>query len=156
MEEWKSGGLEEWRNFSNLPTLRAEPQDEAFQPSNLPVESAMNWQRLLPTVASIAIILIITALRDRSRTLAAIIAVTPINIPLALWIVSGATGDDSVELAHFTWSLLLGLIPVFLWVLIAFLAFRLGWSLWAVFGLAYLVWAVLLGLGFAIGWLSFK
>ncbi len=116
----------------------------------------MNWQRLLPTLASILIILVIATLRDRSRTLAAIIAVTPINIPLVLWIISGATGDDSVELAHFTWSLLLGLIPVFLWVFIAFLAFRVGWSLWTAFSLAYLVWAGLLGLGFAVGWLSFK
>jgi ABC-type maltose transport system permease subunit len=116
----------------------------------------MNWQRFLPTLASILIILVITALRDRSRILAGIIAVTPINIPLALWIVSGATGDDSTQLAHFTWGLLLGLIPVFLWVLVAFLAFRFGWSLWIAIGLAYLAWAVLLGLGFAVGWLSFK
>jgi hypothetical protein len=49
----------------------------------------MNWQRWLPTLTSIAIILAITLLRDKSRTFAAIIAVTPINIPLALWIVYG-------------------------------------------------------------------
>ncbi len=116
----------------------------------------MNWQRFLPTLTSIIIILVITVLRDRSRTLAAILAVMPLNIPLVLWIVSGATGADSTQLAQFTWSLLLGLIPVFLWVLIVFLAFRCGWSLWPALGLAYLVWAILLGLGFAVGWLSFK
>jgi hypothetical protein len=116
----------------------------------------MNWQRLLPTLASIGIILAITVLRDKSRTLAAIIAVTPINIPLALWIVSAATGDNPARLAPFTWNLLLGLIPVVLWVLIVFLAFRSGWSLWAAFGLAYVVWGLLLGLSFAVGWLSFK
>jgi hypothetical protein len=116
----------------------------------------MNWQRLLPTVASIAIILVITLLRDRSRTLAAIFAVTPINIPLALWVISGSTGDDPMQLADFTRAIFIGLIPVLLWVVIAFFAFRAGWSLWATFGLAYLVWGGLLGLGFAVGWLGFK
>jgi peptidoglycan/LPS O-acetylase OafA/YrhL len=116
----------------------------------------MNWQRLVPTLTSIALILVITFLRDKSRTLAAIIAVTPINIPLALWIVSGATGDDPASLADVSRALFVGLIPVFLWLVTAFLAFRAGWSLWATFGLAYLVWAALLGLGFAVGWLSFR
>lgn len=116
----------------------------------------MNWQRLVPTLTSIALILVITFLRDKSRTFAAIIAVTPINIPLALWIVSGATGDDPASLATFSRALFVGLIPVLLWVVTAFLAFRAGWSLWTTFGVAYLVWAVLLGLGFAAGWLSFK
>ncbi|MBE7468024.1 MAG: hypothetical protein DPW09_29690 [Anaerolineae bacterium] len=111
----------------------------------------MNWQKLLPTLASIAIILLITVLRDKSRLLAAIIAVTPINIPLALWIVAGSTGDDPADLAGFSRTLFVGLIPVFLWLLTAFLAFRAGWSLWATFGVAYLVWGVLLGLGIAVG-----
>lgn len=116
----------------------------------------MNWQRLIPTLTSIALILVITFLRDKSRTFAAIIAVTPINIPLALWIISGSSGDDPVTLANFSRALFVGLIPVFLWLATAFLAFRAGWSLWATFGVAYLVWAALLGLGFAAGWLSFK
>jgi len=116
----------------------------------------MNWQRYLPTLASIAIILLITVLRDKSRLLAAIIAVTPINIPLALWVVSGSTGDDPADLAGFSRALIVGLIPVFLWLLTAFLAFRAGWSLWATFGVAYLVWGVLLGLGIMAGWVSFR
>jgi hypothetical protein len=116
----------------------------------------MNWQRLLPTLASIAIILLITVLRDKSRLLAAIIAVTPINIPLALWVISGSTGEDPTQLADFTRAIFIGLIPVLLWVIIAFFAFRAGWSLWTTFGLAYLVWGALLGLGIAAGWLSFK
>ncbi len=116
----------------------------------------MNWQRLLPTLTSIAIILLITLLRDKSRLLAAIIAVTPINIPLALWVISGSTGDAPVDLAGYSWAMFVGLIPVFLWLLIAFLAFRAGWSLWATFGAAYLAWAILLGLGMAAGWVSFR
>jgi hypothetical protein len=116
----------------------------------------MNWQRWLPTLTSIAIILAITLLRDKSRTFAAIMAVTPINIPLALWIVYGATGDNPARLADFTRALSVGLIPVLFWTVTAFLAFRAGWSLWATFGVAYAVWGALLGLGFALGWLSFE
>ena len=116
----------------------------------------MNWQRLVPTLTSIALILVITFLRDRSRTFAAIIAVTPINIPLALWIVSGSADSDPTTLANFSRALFVGLIPVFLWLAVAFLAFRAGWPLWATFGVAYLVWAALLGVWIAVGWVSFK
>ncbi len=116
----------------------------------------MNWQRMLPTLTSIVIILAITLLREKSRMLAALIAVTPINIPLALWIVSGSNGDDPLYLANFSRTLFLGLIPVLLWLVTAFLAFRAGWSLWATFEVAYVVWGVLIGLGLITGWLSFK
>jgi len=115
----------------------------------------MNWQRALPTITSIAIILLITFLRERSRTAAAIIAVMPINIPLALWIVSGATGTTSETMAQFTRGLFVALIPGLIWLAVAYYAFRAGWSLEAVLLSAYLVWGVLLGVAFAAGWLSF-
>jgi hypothetical protein len=46
---------------------------------------------------------------------------------LALWVISGSTGDDPADLAGFSCALIVGLIPVFLWLLTAFLAFRAGW-----------------------------
>ena len=115
----------------------------------------MSWQRALPTVASILIILLITFLRDRSRTAAAIIAVMPINVPLALWIVSGAAGTTPQTMAQFTRGLFVALIPGVIWLAVAYCAFRAGWSLGAVLLSAYLVWGALLGLAFAVGWLSF-
>src|SRR3990172_10957439 len=115
----------------------------------------MNWQRALPTVASIVIILLVTFLRERSRTAAAIIAVMPINVPLAVWIVSGAAGATSEALAEFTRGLFVALIPGLIWLAVAYFAFRAGWSLGAVLLSAYLVWGALLGVAFAVGWLSF-
>ena len=115
----------------------------------------MTWQRALPTIASVAIILLVTFLRERSRTAAAIIAVMPINVPLALWIVSGAAGSTSETMAHFTRGLFVALIPGLIWLAVAYLAFRAGWSLGAVLLSAYLVWGALLGAAFAAGWLSF-
>ncbi|HKZ82929.1 MAG TPA: hypothetical protein VJ793_04655 [Anaerolineae bacterium] len=115
----------------------------------------MNWQRALPTVASIVIILLVTFLRERSRTAAGIIAVMPINVPLALWIVSGAAGTTSEALAQFTRGLFVALIPGLIWLTVAYYAFRAGWSLGVVLLSAYLVWGALLGLAFAVGWLSF-
>ncbi len=114
----------------------------------------MHLQRLLPTLVSIAILVAITLLRDKSRALAALIAVTPINIPLAIWIVSGSLDDDPTRLADFTRTLFFGILPVLVWLLIAFLALRAGWSLGATFGAAYLVWGVILGAAFGLGWLS--
>jgi hypothetical protein len=115
----------------------------------------MNWQRALPTVASIAIILLVTLLRERSRTAAAIIAVMPINVPLALWIVSGAAGATPEVLAQFTRGLFVALIPGLMWLAVAYFAFRAGWSLGIVLLSAYLVWGALLGVAFVFGWLSF-
>ncbi|MFN8458978.1 MAG: hypothetical protein U0401_30725 [Anaerolineae bacterium] len=67
----------------------------------------MNWPRLLPTLVSIAILIAITLLRDKSRTLAALIAVTPSIFPGTIWIVSGSLDDDPTRLADFTRTLFL-------------------------------------------------
>ena len=47
----------------------------------------MNVQKLLPVATSIGIIVLVAILRERSRTLAAIFATMPINMPLAIWAV---------------------------------------------------------------------
>ncbi len=111
-------------------------------------------QRWFPSITSIGVILLVSLLRDRSRALAAVIAVMPINIPLALWVVSAATGQDPTKLAAFTRTLFLGLLPGLLWLGLAYAGFRAGWPLWKAVGLAYLVWGALIGLGFAAGWLA--
>ena len=54
----------------------------------------MTFQRTMPVVTSIAIILVVAVLRDRSRSVAAVEAAIPINVPLALWVVSAGAGGD--------------------------------------------------------------
>ncbi|NJM42673.1 MAG: hypothetical protein HC853_19010 [Anaerolineae bacterium] len=114
----------------------------------------MNLQKLLPVIASIAIIIAVAILRERSRTLAVIFATMPINMPLALWLLSDTTNGDPAVLSGYVRSLMVGLVPGFIWLLIVFLTLRWGWSLLAALLGAYAVWAVLIGFAFWMGWLS--
>lgn len=102
-------------------------------------------QRFLPVVISIAIILVVAILRDYSRTLAAITATLPVNLPLALWIVASgpnATPEDTVK---FSETLLFGIFSTVIYVIAVWLAMRAGWTLWPAIGAGYVAWA--LGLG---------
>jgi len=114
----------------------------------------MTLQRFLPTVVSIAIILLVTFLRDRSRSLAAIIAVMPINIPLALWVVSASIGNDAQAMANFSRGMFVGLIPGLIWLIVAFIVLRAGWYLLPAIVASYVVWGVLIGIGYMVGWLA--
>jgi hypothetical protein len=104
----------------------------------------MNFQKLFPVVTSIAIIILVAILRDRSRAVAAVLATMPINIPLALWVVSSGSDNDPQVMSDFVRSLIISLVPSFIWLGVVFLAIRAGWNLWAVLGAGYVVWGVLI------------
>lgn len=114
----------------------------------------MTWQRLTPVVISIGIILAVAVLRDRSRTLAAILATMPINIPLALWVIASGSDNDPQVLAATIRTMFVGLIPGFIWLGVVLLAVRAGWTILPALGAGYAVWLVVMGGLFAIGWLS--
>jgi len=115
---------------------------------------SINWQRTLPVLISIGIILAVAFLRDRSRTLAAILAVMPINIPLALWVIaSGADGDPQV-IGNTIRAMFIGLIPGFVWLGVVLLLVRAGWMILPAIGLGYAIWAVLIAGLFWLGVLS--
>ena len=78
----------------------------------------------------------------------------PINMPLALWLLSDTTNGDSAVLTGYARSLMVGLVPGFIWLIIVFLALRLGYSLLTSLLGGYAVWAVLIGFTFWMGWLS--
>ncbi len=111
----------------------------------------MSLQKTFPVITSILIILIVAALRDRSRALAAVLATMPINVPLALWIVSSSSSGDPKQMTEFVRSLMISLVPTFLWLGIVFLAIRAGWNLWAAIGAGYGVWAMLIAGLFMVG-----
>lgn len=103
----------------------------------------VEWGKVLPVIVSIGVILIVAVLRDRSRTIAAIAATMPINIPLTIWIVtSGSPDRDPDALIDFIEGLLIGIIPTVLFLIAAYIAARLGWSLIAVLLAGYAVWGV--------------
>jgi hypothetical protein len=104
----------------------------------------MSPQKVLPVLTSIAIILVVAVLRDRSRAAAAVLATMPLNIPLALWVVASGAGEDPVVVADFTRSLVVGLVPSFIWLGVVFVAVRAGWGVLPAIGAGYAVWVVLI------------
>jgi len=112
----------------------------------------MNIQKILPVVTSILIILIVAALRERSRTAAAMFASMPINIPLALWVVFGSGGPvDPTAEALFLRNIGVGLLTTLVWVGVVFVALHAGMALLPAILIAYVVWAALTALWFGIG-----
>lgn len=105
----------------------------------------IDWQRVLPVVVSIFIIIIVALARQYSRTLAAIVATMPINIPLALWVISSGEGGDQKGMVQFIEGLFIGLIPLLGFMGAAYFAARAGWSLVPMLVVGYLAWGVVLG-----------
>jgi hypothetical protein len=114
----------------------------------------MNFQKIFPVATSIAIILAVALLRDRSRAAAAVLATMPINVPLALWVVASGSGDDPKVVADFTRSLIAGLVPSLIWLGVVFLAVRAGWGVLPAIGAGYVVWAALIAGLFWLGALA--
>jgi len=114
-------------------------------------QTVMNFQKLVPVLTSIAIILLAAGLRERSRPIAAVLATTPINIPLALWIISTGSGGDAKALTDFMRAAIISLIPTFIWLGVVFLAVRAGWNVFAAIGAGYGVWVVLIAGLFWLG-----
>lgn len=102
-------------------------------------------RQILPVAISIAIIIGVAILRNYSRALTAIFATMPINLPLTLWIVSQTDGATPESMNKFGESIVIGLIPTFLFAVVAWLGLRAGWSTLAVIAAGYLTWGVLLG-----------
>ena len=89
----------------------------------------MNFQKLLPVATSIVIILIVAVLREKSRTLAAIFATMPINMPLAMWLVYSSSDQDAKTITPFVGTLISGLLAGVAWLVVVYVLLRLGWSL---------------------------
>ncbi|MBX7215033.1 MAG: hypothetical protein K1X39_13550 [Thermoflexales bacterium] len=113
----------------------------------------MNLQKLLPVAASIAIILVVAVLREKSRTLAAIVATMPINMPLAMWVVASGLEGEAAQpvLAALARNMFIGLIPGFVWLIVVFVGLRLGWPVLGAIAAAYVAWGALTAAAFAVG-----
>ncbi|NWF70742.1 MAG: hypothetical protein HXY40_16780 [Chloroflexi bacterium] len=102
-------------------------------------------RQVIPVGVSILVIILVAVLRQHSRTLAAITATMPLNVPLSLWIIYSAENGDKAAMTDYAQTLVWGLIPTFVFVLIAWLAFRAGWELGQTLGASYVGWALVLG-----------
>jgi hypothetical protein len=101
------------------------------------------WPKIVPVLVSIGIIILVAVLREYSKTFAAIAATMPINVPLALWIVSA--GSDRTAMTQFTEALFINIWPSMIFLVIAVLAARAGWGVVPMIAAGYVGWA--LGLG---------
>jgi hypothetical protein len=111
-------------------------------------------QKNLPVITSILIILLVAFLRERSRTLSAILATMPINMVLALWIVVGAPDMNQQAMVQFVRSLIVGLMPSIVWLIVVFVALRNGWTLLPSVLVGYGVWGALTAVAFVTGVLT--
>ena len=103
-------------------------------------------RQILPVVVSIIIIIAVAILRNYSRTLSAVFATMPVNLPLSLWIFyNGADGNNQPAMVTFAQSLVIGIFPTVGFTIAAWLAFRAGWSLIAALLSGYLAYGVFLG-----------
>lgn len=107
------------------------------------------WRDVGPVIVSILIIVAVAIVRAHSRTLAAVLATMPINVPLAMWVVyAGASGDRST-MTQFTQSMLVAIIPTVIFIAVVWLAARAGWPLAPMLLVGYGAWG--LGLGMTVG-----
>ena len=110
--------------------------------------------RILPVIVSILIIIAVAFLRNQSRLLAAIIATMPINVPLALWVLSTADNFKQNDMQTVTQQMLVGIVPSMVFIVILYITARLGWSLVPMLLVSYMGWGVVLLLGFWLGLFS--
>ncbi len=110
----------------------------------------IDWSRVTPVIVSICIIIAIAIVRQYSKSLAAIAATMPVNIPLGMWIVYSGGENQQVALAEFSQALLLNIFPTLAFMIVAWQMTRAGYSLLPTIATGYVVWALGLGLIFLI------
>jgi hypothetical protein len=103
------------------------------------------WQKILPVIVSIIIIITIAFLREYSKTLAAIASTMPINIPLGMWIIAAGGDGDKAVMQQFTGALFINIWPTIGFLLVVWLAARAGWGLVPMIVAGYIAWAIGLG-----------
>lgn len=111
----------------------------------------MVGSRLLPVILSIAIILVIAVIQERSKFLAAVIATMPVTIPLTLWVVFSANQGDYQQTESFTAAMIGGIIATFAFVLAVWAALRARLPFPAVLLCGYGVWGVV---NLLSGWIT--
>ena len=104
----------------------------------------IDWQRVLPVLVSIGIIIAVAILRSYSKTIAAVAATMPINMPLGLWIVYSGAPADRAALSQFSEVLMISLPATFAFATVAWIASRAGWGLAPIIVAGYVGWGITL------------
>ncbi len=109
------------------------------------MNSANVWKHVGPVLVSILIIIAVAVARNYSKTVAAVTATMPINVPLSIWILARAEGDNKAVMVDFTGSLLVGILGTTACVVAMHLGARAGLRLGANLAVGYAAWGLVLG-----------
>ena len=112
----------------------------------------MSTQRIVQLTLSFVVLTVVALLSERSRALAAIAAVMPLKVTIALFFVFSDTGGDRALSADFCRVALLALIPTAMYLLACWLGLGRSWPLGRVVAVAYGVWLASLGVYRGIEW----
>jgi uncharacterized membrane protein (GlpM family) len=111
-------------------------------------------ERVVPVVLSVLIIVLVAAMQERSRYLAAVLATMPLTAPLAMWIVFSASEGDQRQTADFVGSMVLGFAASLVFILACWFGLRQAWGFLVTLVGASAVWlAVVLLPRWVGGWL---
>lgn len=110
----------------------------------------MDWQKTLPVIVSIMVIIAVAILRNYSKNFAAIAAVMPMNIPLGMWIVYAGAEDKQATIQQFNSAILINFIPTIIFMLVVWQGAKAGWSLAPMIAAGYVTWGVSMGVVFAL------
>jgi hypothetical protein len=103
-----------------------------------------------PVLVSVLILVAIAILRNHSRVLSAVLATTPMIIPLSLWIIYTGANGDRAALRQYTDTLPIGIVGTVAFIVAVWLAARAGWRLLPMLAVGYAAWAAALGLLFGL------
>jgi len=101
----------------------------------------MTSSRIIPVILSIAVIVLVALVQERSKYLAAIVATMPVSAPLALWVVYAANRDKPEQVAGFTLSMAGGIAATGAFILASWLTLRMRLPLGVVLLVGYTAWA---------------
>jgi hypothetical protein len=104
----------------------------------------IDWGRVAPVLVSIAIIISVAVLRQYSKTVAAVAATMPINMPLGLWIVYSGAPNDRAAIIQFSEVLMISLPATFAFATVAWITSRAGWGLAPMIVAGYVGWGITL------------
>lgn len=107
-------------------------------------------EKLLPVVVSVVIIVLVALVQEWSRELAAILAVMPLTVPLATWIVFSSSGGDHQQTSAFVSSMFAAYLPTLVFVAALWYGLRQAWPFALVIVFAFGVWAALVALPYVV------
>jgi len=97
-------------------------------------------RQVMPVVLSILVIIAVAIIRSYSKTLAAVTATMPVNIPLAMWIAYSGEHGDHDAVTQFAGNLVVGLGATVLFTAARWLAARAGLGFVPMLVVSYLTW----------------